>query len=148
MYAIRSYYVCRDISKRLEEEEKLKDSERHRMFHIQQSPLAIIEWNLNFEVQQWNPAAEEIFGYSQEEAIGQHSSFIIDKEQEKRVELVWNNVLTTKKSTNSINKNKCKNGDLILCEWHNTPLLDENRITSYNVCYTKLLRVLLTTETG
>jgi len=118
--------ICRDISKRLEEEEKLKDSERHRMFHIQQSPLAIIEWNLNFEVQQWNPAAEEIFGYSQEEAIGQHSSFIIDKEQEKRVEQVWNNVLTTKKSTNSINKNKRKNGDLILCEWHNTPLLDEN----------------------
>jgi len=118
--------ICRDISKRLEEEGKLKKSERHRIFHIQQSPLAIIEWNLDFEVQQWNPAAEKIFGYTKEEAIGQHSSFIINKEQENEVEHVWNNVLTTKKGTNSINRNKRKNGELILCEWHNTPLLDEN----------------------
>ncbi len=118
--------ICRDISKRLEEEEKLKESERHRIFHIQQSPLAVIEWDLDFIIQQWNPAAEEIFGYTQEEAIGQHGSFFIVKEHEKKVEQVWDNVLTTKKSSKSINKNKCKNGDTILCEWNNTPLLDEN----------------------
>jgi PAS domain-containing protein len=28
-----------------------------------QTPLAVIEWNLNSEVSDWNPAAEKLFGY-------------------------------------------------------------------------------------
>ncbi len=117
--------IARNITKRLEEKKKLRESERNRIFHIQQSPLAIIEWDLEFNVRQWNQAAEEIFGYTAEEALGRYCNFILPKKQEDKIEGIWDTILETKNSTNSINKNQRKNGDIILCEWHNTPLFDE-----------------------
>lgn len=38
--------------------------------HFDQTPLGIIEWDKDFKVIRWNPAAEKIFGFSEEEAIG------------------------------------------------------------------------------
>ena len=39
--------------------------------HLHQTPLAVIEWDIEGYVRNWNPAAEQMFGYSAEEAIGQ-----------------------------------------------------------------------------
>ena len=66
-----------DITSQKETEEARQESERKLALHIQHTPLAVIEWNLDFKVTAWNPAAERIFGYSGEIAIGKSGSDLI-----------------------------------------------------------------------
>ena len=39
----------------------------------EQSALGMVEWDEGFRVREWNPAAERIFGYTRDEALGQHA---------------------------------------------------------------------------
>ncbi|MEQ2005789.1 MAG: CHASE domain-containing protein [Limisphaerales bacterium] len=75
--AVRMIGSMVDISAQREAEEARQQSERKLALHIQQTPLAVIEWNLNFQVTSWNPAAERIFGYTAREAMGRHAAELI-----------------------------------------------------------------------
>lgn len=94
--------------------------------HIEKSPLAVIDWDTNFCVSAWNPAAERIFGYTEEEAIGQHASFIIPEVYHQHVDSVWAELLVNHGGTRSTNENVTKSGKSISCEWYNTPVIDES----------------------
>ena len=37
---------------------------------IENSPLAVIEWDREFRIQRWSPQAEVIFGWKAEEVVG------------------------------------------------------------------------------
>lgn len=97
--------------------------------HIQKSPLAVIDWDTNFCVVSWNPAAEKIFGFSEEEAIGKHGSFIIPEIYHQHVDAIWDELLKNHGGTRSTNENVTKEDKNIFCEWYNTPIID----TSGNV---------------
>ncbi|MFC2097114.1 ATP-binding protein [Bacteroidota bacterium] len=114
-----------DITERRKAEKVLHDNEQRMSLHVNQTPLGVIEWDLNFKVKKWNPAAEKIFGYSQKEAIGKHAYFIIPLRNRKQVDKVWSDLLSKRGGTRSTNTNINKKGDLIYCEWYNTPLFDD-----------------------
>src|SRR6185436_7648207 len=69
--------VAVDITDRHLAEQALWQSQQRLTSMVKHTPLAVITWNKNFEVMEWNPGAERIFRYSREEAIGKHASFII-----------------------------------------------------------------------
>jgi PAS domain S-box-containing protein/putative nucleotidyltransferase with HDIG domain len=111
-------------------EEALRRNEQRLSHHIQQTPLAVIEWDTEFKVRQWNRAAERIFGYSAAEAIGRHASFIVPESYRDQVDRVWNGLMANASGERSANENVTKDGRNIACEWYNTPLLDgEGRVT-------------------
>lgn len=58
----------------------LLHSEQLMRLHVEQTPLAVIHWDLQLRVSAWNPAAERIFGFLHDQAIGQHFSFIVPPE--------------------------------------------------------------------
>jgi PAS domain S-box-containing protein len=107
--------------------EEIRRSEQRLSFHIRETPLAVIEWNLNFEVEEWNSSAERIFGYSHREAIGRRATeLIIPDKAIAHVDKIWRDLLTFKGGMRSTNENITSEGKLILCEWYNTPLIDES----------------------
>ena len=105
-------------------EEAVRQSEQRMRLHVQQTPLAVIEWDVNARVSKWNPGAERTFGHSVQEALGQHFSFLVPATHHDRVGHVFNALLVKKGGERSTNENVTKDGRVILCEWYNTPLVN------------------------
>lgn len=130
------YYegTVQDISERKQAEEErkqaveaLKESQRKLSFHLQHTLLAVIEWNLKFEVVEWNPAAQAIFGYSKSEAINRHAAgLLVPESAREHVNQIWQDLLLQQGGTRSTNENFTKDGRTITCDWYNTVLLDNN----------------------
>ncbi len=115
-----------DITEQKKAQERVKQSEQRLRVHTQSSPLAYIEWDTGIHVLDWNKAAEEIFGYTKEQAIGRHGfDLMVPPELYDDTNEVWDNLL--RQSGNYQAKAKCidKSGKTIYCEWHNTPLVNE-----------------------
>ncbi len=118
--------IIRDITDRKLVEFALRDSERRLSLHIQQTPLGFIEWDTNFQVIKWNPAAEKIFGYAIGEAIGQHANFIVPEKFREHMHRIWNDLLVQKGGNRSTSENVTKDGRTIFTEWYNTPLTNSD----------------------
>jgi len=115
----------RRFNRKLAEANKLlRASEERLSLLIDQSPMGIISWDINFRVISWNNASKTIFGFSAEEAFGQHAEFIIPKEARKHVEQVWQGLLAMDGGARSTNENVTQSGQTILCDWYNAPLVD------------------------
>jgi two-component system cell cycle sensor histidine kinase/response regulator CckA len=118
--------ICRDITDRKRAEEQVRQSQKKLQQHIEHTPLAVVEWDLNFRVAAWNPAAERIFGYTRDEAIGQHAHFIVPPQLRPTVDKVWQDLLAGKGGKRGApHDNITKSGRTISCDWYNTPLFDD-----------------------
>ena len=105
--------------------ENLRDINQRLTFHVTRMPLACIVWNKEFDVMEWNPAAERIFGWMADEAIGKHGQeLIVPEEAWPHVEHVWAKLLTGDEASYSLNANVRKDGKVITCEWFNASLRD------------------------
>jgi PAS domain S-box-containing protein len=105
-------------------EEALLLSKQRLALHVEQTPLAVIQWDSDFKVQEWNPAAEKVFGYTREEAVGRHFSFFVSESARPQVETVGLTLMKRGGSQRSTNENIIKDGKTITCEWFNTTLVD------------------------
>ncbi len=95
----------------------------HFDLEIKRMPIGYIVWSPDFRVVSFNPAAENIFGFSAEEMIGEHPyGKIVPKSSQKSVDRIWQRLLEGDTTANSINKNQTKDGRTIICDWANTPL--------------------------
>lgn len=115
-----------DITDRKEAERKLLETNQKLALQFDQAPLGVIEWDTDFRVVQWNPAAEKIFGFSEEEALGQHANFIVPDTRRSRVTPVMDELLAGTGGGNNVNENIRKNGDSIQCDWYYASLRDAN----------------------
>ncbi|MBQ0761778.1 EAL domain-containing protein [Marinobacter psychrophilus] len=121
--------LLKDVEDRLKTENALRESELKLSHHLHNTPLAAITWDRNFYVTQWNKIAEEIFGYSAEEAIGGHATDLILKADSKAAAeagQVFAALWEQKGGERSNNDNVTKDGRTINCEWYNTPILDDD----------------------
>ena len=119
------HVVVTDITERKQTEKNLLLSKQKLDLHFLQTPLAVIEWDLEFNVRSWNPAAEKIFGYAENEILGKHSSIIVPEKYQNQIDMIWAGLLEQKGGKRSTNENITKNGDNIFCEWFNTPIIDK-----------------------
>ncbi len=122
------YAVCvmsTDITARKEAEDEFRKHRQKLALHVEQTPLAVIEWNTDFEVIGWNPSAERIFGYSAAEAMGRHGAGLLVSERDSgRIDMVWQDLMADRGGRRSTNNNVTKDDAMIVCDWYNTPLVD------------------------
>jgi PAS domain S-box-containing protein len=75
-----------DINERKQAEEALQETNHTLQALIQACPLGITVYNFDGEVKLWNPAAERIFGWSEQEALGH---FLPTVPEDKRDEFLF-----------------------------------------------------------
>ncbi len=109
---------------------KALPAERDRL-QIQRLPLAYILMDADGRVLDWNPAAEKLFGYTQEEALGRAClDLIVPLPLDDHLQEILRRVWAGDMDAHSVNENRTRDGRLITCEWFNTPLRNsEGRVT-------------------
>jgi PAS domain S-box-containing protein len=108
---------------------QIKQANSRREFHLENSPLAVIEWDREGRVVRWSPMAEQIFGWSAAEVIDKywHELSIVYPEDFDLVCELTNQLLQNKVPRNvCCNRNYTKDGSVIYCEWYNSALIDES----------------------
>jgi len=118
------YATARDITDAKLAEDRLRRSQQRLSLLVQQTPLAVIEWDLDWKVTTWNPAAERIFGWTRWEALGRPVvGLLIPETARPHVEKVMRDLVAQQGGSRSTNENLTKDGRIITCEWYNTPLV-------------------------
>lgn len=109
---------------------QIKEDHQRLNFHFNRMPLAYIAWDRDFCVTEWNPAAEKMFGWTMEEARGQHAfKLIVHPDAQPLVAAIWTEIIQEgNKESSFINENVTKVGKKIVCEWFNSPLSKEGSI--------------------
>lgn len=100
------------------------DKQKHNI-HIEKSPVGYVEWNNRFEVIEWNPIAEKVFGYTKQEALGKSASFIINDNQKEDIHKIWQALLTHRNGYKGVYRNINKKKESLTIEWYDTPLYDD-----------------------
>jgi len=115
-----------DITDRVESEMAWHSTERRLTHYFRQNPCAVIEWNAQAVVTQWNPAAELIFEYTAMEAKGKTAiELIVPSAERYPFSELWRSVLEGCEMR-STGRSRRKSGGMITCEWQHSPLKDRN----------------------
>lgn len=108
-------------------EEQLHEATQRLKFHIENSPLGVIEWDSDYRITRWNDKAEVIFGWNSEEVLGKRIDELhwVYEEDWDKVRQVMGDMMNGSRPSNvSKNRNYRKDGSVIHCEWYNSALLD------------------------
>jgi PAS domain S-box-containing protein len=117
-------FVAERVKTRLETD--LDDRQAMLSLQVQHMPIGCICWDKSFRIRSWNPAAARIFGYPEQEVLGQDPfGLIVSEDVRPWVMEVWHRLLNGEQSVPSTNENMTKDRRSLLCSWTNTPLRDK-----------------------
>jgi PAS domain S-box-containing protein len=117
-----------EIAERKRVEEALRQSNEALRAIIQASPAAIMSVDLHCNITSWSPAAERIFGWTREEAMGRPAP-LIQPGKQKEFRAILNRVLQGESISDLEVRRQRKDGSLIDVSLSAAPLRDrEGRI--------------------
>jgi PAS domain S-box-containing protein len=118
--------MAEDVTSQVLTEEQLRLLEQHRRLFVEQTPLAVIDWDLEWRVLSWNPGAEKIFGWKASEVLGKHGSFQVHPDDLPQVTTeIWSQLINQRGGLSNTNRNLTKAGGVIYCRWYNTAICNE-----------------------
>ena len=122
--------VCfvRDLSDREKAQKSLGEVIQRLTLHEKSSPLGVIEWDEEFRISRWSPAAEKIFGWKAQEVIGKKFDdwqFVFGEDMEV-VKDVIAKLSSGETQVVSLNRNYTKDGSVVHCEWYNSTLCHQS----------------------
>jgi PAS domain S-box-containing protein len=120
--------VITDITARKQAEEATHAAYKQLAFHVESSPLAVVEWDSDFRVSRWSASAERLFGWKADEVIGKHVNewrFVFTDDVDA-VALVTNRQREGVEVQGVLrNRNYTRDGKILFCEWYNSVLRDD-----------------------
>jgi len=103
---------------------ELEASQQRLSLFVEQSPLGLMEYNSDFEIVRLNEAGEEILGYTEAELRGETWETIVAESSYEDVDEVTSALSAAEGGYHSIDENVRKDGEHIVCEWHNCVVTD------------------------
>ncbi|MEG4842194.1 PAS domain S-box protein [Microcoleus sp. B9-D4] len=121
--------VVIDITERKQAEEALRQALQKLNFHVENSPMAVVEWNRDFQIIRWSAGAERILGWKAEEILGKSLTeipFVFEEDLESVTEVCQRLVYGEEPHIFSYNRNYTKDRNIVHCDWYNSSLRDES----------------------
>jgi len=116
-----------DITERKLAEKAIAGAVQRLNAHMDNSPLAVVEFDPQFRVTRWSTEAEKLFGWRAEEILGRAIAEMrwVHEDDVEIVRQVSQDMLDGKRPRNlSVNRNYRKDGSLVECEWYNSAIYD------------------------
>jgi PAS domain S-box-containing protein len=104
----------------------LEASQKRLSLFIEQSPLGVLEYDEDFEIVRVNEVGEEILGYSEAELRGHTWEELVTEESYETVDEITDRLAAGTGGYHSIDENVRKDGERIICEWHNRIVTDDD----------------------
>jgi PAS domain S-box-containing protein len=117
----------RDVTKQRRAEAELLEMAQRLAYHVENSPLAVIEFGPDMRVTRWTGSAERIFGWTAEEVLGKRMDEFrwVHDDDAAHVQVVSEHLQTGSDPWRfSSNRNYRKDGSVVTCEWYNSALVD------------------------
>ena len=95
--------------------------------HMENTPLAVVEWTAQRRVRRWSPQAEAIFGWSAAEVVGRDIADLglVHPESREVVGALFGELLDgTSRRNRMLARNVTRDGRAIWCEWYNSAFFD------------------------
>jgi PAS domain S-box-containing protein len=121
--------VVHDITERKRVEEQAQEAHQRLTFHVENSPLAVIEWDSDFRVSRWSASAERLYGWKADEVLGKYVSewhFVFDEDVDAVSQVTNRQRVGVELLGVQRNRNYTKDGSVLFCEWYNSVLHDES----------------------
>jgi PAS domain S-box-containing protein len=126
---IGSYAIYHDVS-------ELQRQKHHLQSILENSPTAIAEVDLVDTIIAWNPAAEALFGYTRQEAIGRNIDDLVANSAEARTEAAELNKQAREKGhVHVITRRTRRDGTLVDVEVLVAPVKSDGEIEGYFAIY-------------
>lgn len=120
--------VIRNLTPLKKARDRLTQTSERLRLHIENSPLGVIEWDMDIRVRHWSTRAEAIFGWSETTVKAQHfSEFPLFLTEDLPKIEAHIKALSCEPSRHQtlLTRNRNDQGEIIYCEWHNSVLLDD-----------------------
>ena len=120
--------IIRDVTERKIAEASALDEQKRLAFHVENTPLAVIEWDHEFRVLRWSPAAQKLFGWKADEVLGKRYSdweFVVPDDIDAVNQVGHRQNEGQEHHGISRNRNYTKLGTVLNCEWYNSALYNE-----------------------
>lgn len=127
--SLRLISALRDITEQKRAEEMRHEAEQRMRCHVENSPLAVIEWDGNFRVMSWSSGAERVFGWKAEEVMGKHPtewSYVHTQGRADADGIIEGLLSSSEQCMPSPTTSYRRDGTAIRCEWYNSRLVNEH----------------------
>ncbi|GGF71203.1 PAS domain S-box protein [Alteromonas lipolytica] len=118
--------IARDITEKVE-------NERTQALYkalVYSSQDAIVSITLDGHIESWNEAAEDMFGYSRAQILGQKMHILLPSERRAEEEHLIHRVRSGGAVNHFRTVRKCKNGEQIYVSVSLSPIVDDNGVTT------------------
>ena len=108
--------------------EALRAANQRLTSHMDNSPLAVIEFDASLNITHWSPRAEKMFGWEFEKTseMGLNRLLGTDDGEDNSLRLAFLRLQTGKESNNRVETRNLRFNDVLIhCEWFNSVLTDE-----------------------
>lgn len=124
-----AWAIFSDIDRLKQAESDLHMAYRLLNTHVENSPLAVIEWDGTMRARRWSPQAEKLFYWQPEQVIGkqpQEFGFVFEADREI-VDAATARLRDGVEPHNScIVRHYRRDGSVIYCEWHSSAVFDDS----------------------
>nr|MDQ3033011.1 PAS domain-containing protein [Myxococcota bacterium] len=117
-----------DVHEELRAKGSLREALQRLEFHVDNSPLAVIEWDREFRVASWSRGAESIFGWTECDVLGKHPDewpFVHPEDAENVRRSIASRLSGAEPRQVGSGRHRRKDGQSIHCEWYDSALTDE-----------------------